>query len=182
MLNEQAGPYVLNPAYNQSLCLIPHRSYQYREPIPWTQTVPPSSFQTAPFPQSVFQRTVPSMAYPTPPPATISASSSSLAHALGGPPAPLQYQPPPMKVYQPQESQAFYEHFLERQVAQVNSSQPTVTHQEYATTNLPHPSVVRQESPHKQPSHVAARGQDAPRINAPQVPFLPQEQIGRAHV
>lgn len=150
------------------LHLTLHRSYQYREPVPWTQPPPPSSFQTAPFAQSVFQRTAPSTAYPTPPPAPISTSSSSLAHALGSPPAPPQHQPPPMKVYQPQESPAFYDHFLERKVAQMNEFQPPVAHQEHARTNPPQPPVARRESPQKQPLHAPTRRQDAPPM--PQVP------------
>ncbi|KAF8968942.1 hypothetical protein BDZ97DRAFT_1797116 [Flammula alnicola] len=51
MLNEQAGP-----------------SYQYPEPAHWIPPTSPSSFQTMPFAQSIFQRTAPGTAYPTPPP------------------------------------------------------------------------------------------------------------------
>ncbi|KAG2009721.1 proline-rich protein Rad9 [Coprinopsis cinerea AmutBmut pab1-1] len=65
------------------------RSYPYQEPQQ-PSNWPASSYQSTPFAQSVFQRTTPNSAYPTPPPPGISTSSSSLAFALGGPP-----QPPP---------------------------------------------------------------------------------------
>ena len=77
----------------------------------------PSSFQTRPFAQSIFQRTAPSTAYPTPP--GFNASSSSLAFALGGP-ASQPKPPSPPKVHQPQESHAFFEDFLEQKTRQMN--------------------------------------------------------------
>ena len=85
-------------------------------------SVPSSSFQTRPFAHSVFQRTTPSTAYPTPPPG-ISASSSSLAFALGGPPSQPKHALP-QKVYQPQDSHVFYEDFLEKKTRQINPPQP----------------------------------------------------------
>ena len=84
-----------------------------------------SSFQTRPFAHSIFQRTAPSIAYPTPPPPGISASSSSLAFALGGPPSQPKHPPPAPKVYQPQDSHAFYENFLEQKSRQINPPLPS---------------------------------------------------------
>ncbi|KDR82399.1 hypothetical protein GALMADRAFT_220397 [Galerina marginata CBS 339.88] len=106
MLNEEANP-----------------SYQYGQSMHWSSSAPQSSFQTMPFAQSVFQRTTPSTAYPTPPPPVIS-TSSSLAFALGGPPTSTHTNPPPLKVYQPNESQVFYEDFLERKSQQMNPLPP----------------------------------------------------------
>jgi cohesin loading factor subunit SCC2 len=121
MLNEQAGPYVLNRRiYATYLYNLISRSYQYPEHTDWAPSEPSSSFQTRPFAHSVFQRTTPSSAYPTPPPPGISASSSSLAFALGGPPSQPKLPPPLPKVYQPQDSHAFYEDFLEQKTRQIN--------------------------------------------------------------
>lgn len=126
MLNEQAGPYVLNKRiYTTCLYYRISRSYQYPQPAEWTPSVPNSSFQTRPFAYSVFQRTAPSTAYPTPPPPGISASSSSLAFALGGPPSQPKHPPLPTKVYQPQDSHAFYEDFLEQKTRQMNPPGPS---------------------------------------------------------
>lgn len=97
----------------------------------WNQPAHTSSFQPSHFAQSVFQRTAPSTAYPTPPPPIINHASSSLAGALGpnpvwsqptraqAPPAVAQPQHQISKVYQPQESPAFYEEFLERKTRQM---------------------------------------------------------------
>ena len=124
MLNEQMGPYVLNRRiYATSLYHRISRSYQHPEPTDWVPSVPSSSFQTRPFAHSVFQRTAPSTAYPTPPPG-ISASSSSLAFALG-PPSQPKHAPPPPKVYQPQDSHVFYEDFLEKKTRQINPPPPS---------------------------------------------------------
>lgn len=107
------------------------RSYQYHQSTHWTQPAHTSSFQPTHFSQSVFQRTAPSTAYPTPPPPIINHASSSLAGALGpnpvwsqatraqAPPVVAQPQQQRSKVYQPQESQAFYEDFLERKARQM---------------------------------------------------------------
>lgn len=93
------------------------RSYSYQQPNNWTSSPgPPSSFETTPFAQSIFQRTAPSSAYPTPPPG-ITNSSSSLAYALGPPPPPQQ-----PRVYQPQESPAFFNHFLEQKTREMNTA------------------------------------------------------------
>lgn len=107
------------------------RSYQYHQSTHWTQPAHTSYFQPNHFAQSVFQRTAPSTAYPTPPPPIINHASSSLAGALGpnpvwsqapraqAPPAVAQPQQHSSKVYQPQESHAFYEDFLERKARQM---------------------------------------------------------------
>lgn len=65
-------------------------------------------------------------AYPTPPPPGISPSSSSLAHALGTPPSHGHSRPVslPQKMYQSQESRAFYEDFLDRKLKQMNQQAP----------------------------------------------------------
>ena len=111
--------------------------------------MPSSSFQTRPFAQSVFQRTAPSTAYPTPPPG-ISASSSSLAFALGGPPSQPKHAPPPPKVYQPQDSREFYEDFLERKTRQINPPLPSPVRSDTLRTVTPPPktkAMPPEESP-----------------------------------
>ncbi|KAF9005451.1 hypothetical protein BDQ17DRAFT_1353128 [Cyathus striatus] len=62
-------------------------SYSYPPMEPWAPAPTQSTYQTTPFAQSIFQRTAPSSAYPTPPPPGIMSSSSSLAYALGGGPS-----------------------------------------------------------------------------------------------
>ncbi|KAF9457433.1 hypothetical protein BDZ94DRAFT_1326256 [Collybia nuda] len=92
-------------------------SYSYQQPSNWAPPLgPPSSFETTPFAQSLFQRTTPSNAYPTPPPG-ITNSSSSLAYALGPPPPPQQ-----PRIYQPQESPAFFNNFLEQKTREMNAA------------------------------------------------------------
>ncbi len=86
-------------------------SSNYQAPPQW----PPnqsrhSTYQSTPFAQSVIHHTSPSASYPTPPPPGISSSSSSLAGALG-PPSPPK---PPRQTYQPRESQAFFNTFLDQ--------------------------------------------------------------------
>jgi cohesin loading factor subunit SCC2 len=50
MLNEQAGPYVLNRRIYAACLYHPmSRSYQYPELMDWAPSVPSSSFQTRPF-------------------------------------------------------------------------------------------------------------------------------------
>ncbi|KAF8158512.1 hypothetical protein B0H34DRAFT_797892 [Crassisporium funariophilum] len=115
MLNDQAGP-----------------SYQYRDSMHWSPSGPSSSYQTPPFAQSIFQRTAPSTAYPTPPPPGISSSSSSLAFALGGPTQQIKQPSHSARVYQPQESHVFYDDFLERKVRQMEAilPPPPIAHQQ----------------------------------------------------
>ncbi|KAF4617468.1 hypothetical protein D9613_005695 [Agrocybe pediades] len=129
MLNEQAGP-----------------SYTYEESNSWSSSYStPSSFQTTPFAHSVFQRTAPSTAYPTPPPPPpFNPSSSSLAFALGAPEPPKPANPPP-KVYQPKESPAFYEAFLQDRVSRINSA-PQVNRAFQA-------NIVRQSNVPSQTNH-----------------------------
>ena len=109
--------------------------------------MPTASFQTSAFAHSVFQRTSPGTAYPTPPPPGISASSSSLAFALGGPPSQPQLPPPP-KVYQPRDSPAFYEEFLEQKARQLNP--PSLVRSDTLRVVTPPPKVkaiLPEESP-----------------------------------
>ncbi|RDB15317.1 Protein rad9 [Hypsizygus marmoreus] len=97
-------------------------SYAYQEPVNWIPApVPHSSFHTIPFAQSLFQRTAPTNAYPTPPPPGIITSSSSLAFALGPPP------PQPARVYRPEESPAFFDTFLEQKSREMAASRRPVT-------------------------------------------------------
>ena len=153
LLNEQASSYVLNRRiYAPRLYHSISRSYQYPESMDWVPSVPSSSFQTRPFAHSVFQRTVPAAAYPTPPPPGISASSSSLAFALGGPPSQPKHLPPPLKSYQPQDSHAlFYEDFLEQKTRQINSSRPLpLVHSDTLRAITPPPkakAIMPEESP-----------------------------------
>ncbi|KAI0770449.1 hypothetical protein C8Q74DRAFT_1202231 [Fomes fomentarius] len=89
----------------------PLYSSNYQAPPQW----PPnqsrhSTYQPTPFAQSTIHHTSPSASYPTPPPPGISSSSSSLAGALG-PPSPPK---PPRQTYQPRESQAFFNTFLDQ--------------------------------------------------------------------
>ena len=131
--------------YSTYLCHLISRSYQYPEPTNWVPSVPNSSFQTRPFAQSVFQRTAPSSAYPTPPPPGISASSSSLAFALGGPPSQPKHPPPSSKVYKPQDSHAFYEGFLEQKTRQIIPPQPS---------SLVHSDILRPATPPPKPKTI----------------------------
>lgn len=80
----------------------------YHPPSHWSPAPPrQSTYQAAPFAQSVVQHTSPSASYPTPPPPGMSASSSSLANALGAPSSKPAHQ-----VYQPEDSPAFFNAFL----------------------------------------------------------------------
>ncbi|RDX49866.1 hypothetical protein OH76DRAFT_1556053 [Lentinus brumalis] len=89
----------------------PLYSSNYQAPPQW----PPnqsrhSTYQSTPFAQSVIHHTAPSTSYPTPPPPGISSSSSSLAGALG----PVASQKPLRQTYQPKESPAFFNNFLDQ--------------------------------------------------------------------
>ncbi|THH14012.1 hypothetical protein EW146_g6273 [Bondarzewia mesenterica] len=76
------------------------------------------TYQTNAFAQSVFQHTIPSISYPTPPPPGIQSSSSSLAYALGEPPA----RPQP-KIFHPQESASFFNNFLDKSSRELEKAQ-----------------------------------------------------------
>jgi len=158
-----------------------YRSYQYRETTNWTSPLPPSSYQTTHFAQSVFQRTAPSTAYPTPPPPGINTSSSSLAYALGGPsphPQP-HHQPHPPRVYQPQESQAFYDDFLERKSRQMNQVPTPIVKAEpvrleHARPVTP-PPKAKQAPPEESPDPLALRSGGATRT-MPSTSVTPQKR------
>ncbi|EJF61054.1 hypothetical protein DICSQDRAFT_170603 [Dichomitus squalens LYAD-421 SS1] len=124
----------------------------YQAPPQW----PPiqsrhSTYQTTPFAQSVIQHTSPSASYPTPPPPGISASSSSLAGALGpAPPKPIR------QVYQPKDSPAFFSNFLNQtpvqpppRVATASHPQPVRYHQQPSTAlyEPPPPSQQSRSAP-----------------------------------
>lgn len=117
------------------------QSYGHTAPMNWGSSSSglPSSFQTSPFAQSVFQRTTPASAYPTPPPPGITSSSSSLAHALGPP-------PPPKKIYQPEESPAFFDHFLEQKTREMNAS---------CTRPVTPPPKLELQNPQESPDPIA---------------------------
>ena len=122
--------------------------------------MPSSSFQTSPFAHTVFQRTAPSTAYPTPPPG-ISASSSSLAFALGGPPPPPKHPPPPSKVYQPQDSHAFYEDFLEKKTSQINPPRPSSPVRSDTLRTVTPPPKARAMPPEESPDPLAIQSHTA---------------------
>ncbi|KAG5653655.1 hypothetical protein H0H81_011615 [Sphagnurus paluster] len=124
-----------NQARDDAVRLLGDRSgssYVYQDPSNWSSQH--SHYQANPFAQSVYQRTAPTHAYPTPPPPGIRTSSSSLAFALGRPP------PPPPIAYTPQESPAFFNNFLEQKSLEITAAQRPAT-------PPPKPVVVQQESP-----------------------------------
>ncbi|KIY69312.1 hypothetical protein CYLTODRAFT_436196 [Cylindrobasidium torrendii FP15055 ss-10] len=100
-INHQAGP-----------------AYQYPTDQQWAPSslLPQSSFPTNVFAQSIFQRTMPASAYPTPPPiAPVQIATSSLAFALGGGPSPPKPKPKPVIMKQehtPEQSAAFVNGFI----------------------------------------------------------------------
>ncbi|KZT64240.1 hypothetical protein DAEQUDRAFT_747522 [Daedalea quercina L-15889] len=81
-------------------------------PLPYQQI---SSYQTPAFAHSVIQHSLPSSAYPTPPPPGIRTSSSSLANALG-PPAPR----PPRLAFTPEDSAEFFNGFVAQSAVAVD--------------------------------------------------------------
>ncbi|CCM06130.1 uncharacterized protein FIBRA_08379 [Fibroporia radiculosa] len=116
--------------------------YSYYQPSTlWPQSYTSSSaYQTTPFAQSVFQYSSPSTSYPTPPPASISTSFSSLAHALGDP------IPKPAKTaHRPNESKKFFDDFLARSSTEMSSSNVTVNPQ--STPHRPQAPTKVEESP-----------------------------------
>ncbi|KAI0064180.1 hypothetical protein BV25DRAFT_1934347 [Artomyces pyxidatus] len=76
------------------------------------------SYPTSAFAQSVFQQTMPSLSYPTPPPPGIQSSSSSLAFALEDPTLRSQ-----RKAYSPKESASFFNNFLDRSSRELERAQ-----------------------------------------------------------
>ncbi|KAH9917952.1 uncharacterized protein B0H18DRAFT_1086944 [Fomitopsis serialis] len=75
---------------------------------PWTSSYQQaSSYQTSAFAHSVLQHSLPSSAYPTPPPPGIRTSSSSLANALGPPPPK-----PSRTLYNAADSAEFFDGFV----------------------------------------------------------------------
>ncbi|KII90510.1 hypothetical protein PLICRDRAFT_697054 [Plicaturopsis crispa FD-325 SS-3] len=118
------------------------QQYTHYSPNPhWPQSHGSPGYQTSAFAQSVLQRTAPATAYPTPPPPSMTTSSSSLAFALGNP----EPRPSP-KVYQPEQSNAFFNDFLSQKTQEMNSRMTNNFPQRPAT---PPPSVPPppQESP-----------------------------------
>ncbi|KAG6831056.1 hypothetical protein H0H87_006298, partial [Tephrocybe sp. NHM501043] len=113
----------------------PGSPYTYQNPVNWAPpSVPQTDFQTNSLAHALFQRTAPSTAYPTPPPPGISNSSSSLAFALGRPPSP------PPTIYPPQQSQPFFDNFLEQKSREIDSIRRP------ATPSRPAPPPI-QDSP-----------------------------------
>ncbi|KAF8889236.1 hypothetical protein CPB85DRAFT_1441418 [Mucidula mucida] len=142
LINEQAGP-----------------SYPYPSETHWSPSVnQPSTYSTGAFAHSIFQRTTPTAAYPTPPPPPISSSSSSLAFALGRPAA--QPPPSPSKVYTPDESTAFVNDFITRKTEQlkVEEAPPRPTtpprKRELSPQDSPDPLALRTTTPSLIHSHV----------------------------
>ncbi|KAG6899686.1 hypothetical protein C0993_007947 [Termitomyces sp. T159_Od127] len=96
-------------------------SYSYQEPVNWApQPSPHTNYQTNSLAQALFQHTAPSIAYPTPPPPGITSSSSSLAFALGKAPSPP-------RVYPPQQSQQFFNDFLEQKSRELDAARRPAT-------------------------------------------------------
>ncbi|KAA1473731.1 hypothetical protein DENSPDRAFT_882264 [Dentipellis sp. KUC8613] len=83
----------------------------------WSYPSQPSYPSNA-FSQSIFQHTMPSLSYPTPPPPGIRSSSSSLANALVEPPPR-----PAQKTYPPQESAGFFNSFLDKSSRELEKAQ-----------------------------------------------------------
>lgn len=119
------GSLVTPPYYHTITTEASSRMYaNYQAPPQWPPVHPRhSTYQTTPFGQSVIQHTSPSASYPTPPPPGISASSSSLAGALGpAPPRPIRH------VYQPKDSPAFFNNFLNQTPVQPPPRAATAPH------------------------------------------------------
>lgn len=145
-------PIVTSPSNKRS-----GHSYQVTQTpwaLPYSQT---STYQTSPFAHSVLQHSLPSSAYPTPPPPSVRISSaSSLANALGPPTSR------PTKVaYAAEESATFFNDFV-GQSANV-AAQPPPPH---AIQTHTRPSIAPQpdspdplrlapshKTPHKRPSN-----------------------------
>ncbi|KAL5482593.1 SCC2 [Sanghuangporus weigelae] len=102
-----------------------------------------SSYQLAPFAQSVIQHEAPYNAYPTPPPASISfsSSSSSLANALGSP-TPRKTEPSLQEPSGPKtnlnDSACFFDNFLNERLKELPKER-------WSQTILPHLSSSTQE-------------------------------------
>lgn len=121
-IGDQAAQCVPQSFVQFSLLKCTRSSFGYSAPSRWIPptTGPSSAYQTNAFAQSIFQRTTPSTAYPTPPPPGITNSSSSLAYALGRPiPSP---KPP---VYRPEDSTQFFNNFLEQKFHELDPPRPT---------------------------------------------------------
>lgn len=113
-LGEQAS-YVVCASLGHAR-LICCRTYSYDYSNQWNNGyVDSSTYQTTPFAHSVFQKTTPSAAYPTPPPA-MNASSSSLAMALQ---EPVPKKKPAPKAYKAEDSAGFFNNFLSQQTAEL---------------------------------------------------------------
>ncbi|KAI0051083.1 hypothetical protein FA95DRAFT_1554896 [Auriscalpium vulgare] len=76
------------------------------------------TYSTTPFAQSVFQHTMPSFSYPTPPPPGIQSSSSSLAYALDDSTSRA-----PRRSYSAQESASFFNQFLDKSSRELERAQ-----------------------------------------------------------
>ncbi|KLO06964.1 hypothetical protein SCHPADRAFT_1002012 [Schizopora paradoxa] len=102
----------------------------------WNPNPAPSSYHPPAFAQSIIQHAAPYNAYPTPPPpsinATFSSSSSSLANALGGGPAPNK-----PKTFPPSESKAFFNDFVSKTVKDIPPQKPRVLPEVVMDASLP---------------------------------------------
>ncbi|KAJ7600473.1 hypothetical protein C8J56DRAFT_910344 [Mycena floridula] len=137
-------------ARNESVRLIRDQagpSYSYPPAAQWPlNRSHASTFETNRFAQSVFQHSVPTTAYPTPPPLSSMASSptsssSSLAFALGRPVVQQQQQQHqqhqqhqqqqqqqqhyhPVVVHRPEDSNTFFDSFLARKTRDFSINEP----------------------------------------------------------
>lgn len=122
-----------------------YRSHtNYALPVPW---IPPntssSMYQTNAFAQSLFQRTAPSMSYPTPPPPGIVSSSSSLAYALGDP------IPKSTPAAPKQDSSQFFNDFLTQKTCEIH---PT---REIGSVRPTTPPRITAQAPQESPDPLA---------------------------
>ncbi|KAH9923582.1 hypothetical protein B0H21DRAFT_765352 [Amylocystis lapponica] len=146
-------------------------AYSYYQPSSWSQSYP-SAHQSTPFAQSVFQHTMPTSSYPTPPPPGITNSSSSLANALG---EPIQHQRTTKPVYHPDESPAFFNKFLAQTTAEIDSakmdarSTPRRTRTTPKEEESPDPLALGQTTPYAATpaSATPRKRKDAPRLESP---------------
>ncbi|EGN98100.1 hypothetical protein SERLA73DRAFT_109431 [Serpula lacrymans var. lacrymans S7.3] len=89
----------------------PDPSTSYSFPSQWSRSQGvQSGYQTPALASSIFQRMTPASAYPTPPPPSVTPSTSSLAFALGYPP-----ETPQNVSHRFEDSSSFFNSFLEQQ-------------------------------------------------------------------
>ncbi|KIP08264.1 hypothetical protein PHLGIDRAFT_127100 [Phlebiopsis gigantea 11061_1 CR5-6] len=143
--------------------------YDYGHSNQWNHSyASPSSYQTTPFAHSVFQRTTPSAAYPTPPPA-MNAASSSLAMALQ---EPIPKKKPAPKVHRAEDSNRFFNDFLSQQTAELKAPKAEIKplektprrHPKSHTEGSPDPLTLGPSTPHGSRKRKAAQALESPSL------------------